>query len=180
MSAGIWLVYVNNIRSLYESQSENIQRRLDDHQDLQEAFDRVDKQAKAAQTRAEAYRTLLQKRGEWMGMLTAVNRAIPGGLWLTSLKANREGGEVKGLNLSVSVWKDLEETRSTAGKTIDETVAARLAEQPVFADDPKQIPISKKDQSLPWMTSFNITANLKASEAEQAKKSASGRSRRSR
>ena len=78
------------------------------------------------------------------------------------------------------MWKDLEETRSTAGKTIDETVAARLAEQPVFADDPKQIPISKKDQSLPWMTSFNITANLKAAEADQAKKSTSGRSRRSR
>ncbi|MGN0855843.1 MAG: type IV pilus assembly protein PilM [Candidatus Spyradenecus sp.] len=180
VSAGIWLVYVNNIRSLYENQSEKIQRRIDDHQELQEAFDRVDKQAKRAQARAEAYRTLLQKRGEWMGMLTAVNRAIPGGLWLTSLKANREGSEVKGLNLSVSVWKDLEETRSTAGKTIDETVAARLAEQSVFADDPKQIPISKKDQSLPWMTSFNITANLKAAEADQAKKSTSGRSRRSR
>ena len=177
--SGIWLVYVGNIRSLYTQQGEKIQARIDEYTALKESFDRIDRKATAAQSKAEAYMALMRKRNEWMGMLTAVNRAIPEGLWLTKLSASREGGTLKGLNLSVSVWKDLEDVRSASGKTIDETVAARLAEQTVFADDPKQNPISKKDQSLPWMTSFNITASLKAAEPE-TKKPAAGRSRRAR
>ena len=83
---------------------------------------------------------------------------------------------MQGVDLSISVWKDMEDVRSTAGKTIDETVAARLAEQPAFADDPRKIIISKKDQSVPWMTSFNLTAALKQAETEE--KPASGRASR--
>ena len=176
--SGIWLAYVGNIRSLYEQQAELINGHVEDYNTLRARFDSVDKKAKTAEKRLVAYRELLQKRQEWLQMLTSVNRAIPDGLWITQLEASREEGQLKGLKLSVSVWKDLEESRSKAGKTIDETVAADLAKQEVFADDVKLIPISKKDQSMPWMTSFNITANLKSAEAE--KKTTSSRNRRAR
>lgn len=176
--SGIWLAYVGNIRSLYEQQAALINENVEAYNTLRDRFDSVEKKAKTAEKRLGAYRGLLQKRQEWLQMLTSVNRAIPDGLWITQLEASREEGQLKGLKLSVSVWKDLEESRSKAGKTIDETVAADLAKQEVFADDVKLIPISKKDQSMPWMTSFNITANLKSAEAE--KKNTSSRNRRAR
>ena len=175
---GIWLVYVGRMGALYEQQAQKIQERITAYEQLKSDFDKADKAAIAAEARAAAYRGLLEGRQTWMRMLVAVNKAIPDGLWVTSLSARRSGTALQGLNLSVSVWKDLEGRLSASGKTIDETVAAKLAQQDVFAADVKDIPISKKTQ-LPWMTSFDITANLRAAQTpKEAKGSAARRSRR--
>lgn len=173
--AGIWLAYVGNMCSLYEQQSEKIQERIDDYNAQKDAYDRKDKLAKQAADRAEAYRALLAKRNEWMTMLTAVDKAVPDGLWLTDLKAERTGGKVSAVNLSISVWKDVEDQKAAAGMTIDETIAKNLAEQAVFADDVKDIRIPKKDQSVSWMTSFNISAKLKAAVEEKPAKTSRNR-----
>lgn len=161
---GIWLAYVGNMRGLYEQQNEGNQSRLEAYNARKEKFDRVDKAAKAAEARAAAYRTLLARRMAWMGMLTAVDKAVVDGLWITKLAAVKTDGEVSGLRLSLSVWKDLEGRLSASGKTIDETVVARLGEQPVFAGQAK---VTTKDQKLPWMTSFDLTVDLKAAETEK-------------
>lgn len=180
VSSGIWLIYVGNIRSLYEMQNEKIQDQIQSYQALQEQFDRVDKKATAAQSRAEVYAELLKKRGEWMGVLTAINRAIPDGLWVTSMKSRFEGERLQGVNLKVSVWKDLEKLRSAANNTIAETVAVRLAEQPVFDDDPKQNKLGANPSICDWLTTFDITAKLKSATDAQSAKPATGRNRRSR
>lgn len=158
---GIWLIYVGRMGSLYEQQADRIRVSLDEYETQKSQYDKVDKTAKDAEARAAAYQALLEARQTWVRMLVAVNRAIADGLWVTNLSARRAGDTLQGLNLSVSVWKDQEARLSAANKTIDETVAAKLAEQPVFAADVKDIPISKKTQ-LPWMTSFDITANLRS------------------
>lgn len=175
---GIWLVYVGRMGALYEQQAERIRQRITAYESQKARFDKEDKAASAAEARAAAYRTLLESRQTWLRMLVAVNKAIPEGLWVTRLSARRDGQTLRGLDLSVSVWKDQEGRLSASGKTIDETVAAKLAGQDVFAADVKDIPISKKTQS-PWMTSFDITANLRAVEKpKEAKGRTARRSRR--
>ena len=175
---GIWLVYVGRMGALYEQQAERIRQRITAYESQKARFDKEDKAASAAEARAAAYRTLLESRQTWLRMLVAVNKAIPEGLWVTRLSARRDGQTLRGLDLSVSVWKDQEGRLSASGKTIDETVAAKLAGQDVFAADVKDIPISKKTQS-PWMTSFDITANLRAVEMpKEAKGRTARRSRR--
>lgn len=171
---GIWLAYVGNMRGLYEQQNEGNQSRLDAYNARKGKFDRVEKTAKDAEARATAYRDLLARRMAWMGMLTAVDKAVADGLWVTKLAAAKDGGEISGLRLSLSVWKDLEGRLSAAGKTIDETVAARLAEQPAFAG---QVKVTSKDQKLPWMTSFDLSVDRKAAETEK-KPATSRRGRR--
>ncbi len=168
---GIWLVYVGNMRGLYEQQYEGNRERLDAYDARKGRYDKADKAAKDAEARATAYRGLLTRRMAWMGMLTAVDKAVEDGLWVTRLAAVKTNGEISGLSLSISVWKDLEERLSRSGKTIDETVVARLAEQPVFDGLPK---VSTKDQKLPWITSFDLSVDLKAA-AEPEKKPAAGR-----
>lgn len=172
---GIWLAYVGNMRGLYEQQNARNQGRLDAYNARKERYDRADKTAKDAEARAVAYRKLLERRMAWMGMLTAVDKAVEDGLWVTRLKAVKTDGEVSGLNLSISVWKDLEERLSRPGKTIDETVVARLAEQPVFDGQPK---VSTKDQKLPWITSFDLSVGLKAVAEPEKKPATSRRGRR--
>ncbi|MEG2415159.1 MAG: pilus assembly protein PilM, partial [Kiritimatiellia bacterium] len=173
---GIWLIYVGNMRSLYETQYEATQSRVDDYLEQKELFDTAEEKAQRAEARAKDYQMLLAKRLEWTEMLVAVDSAVQEGMWVTSLKARRNGAELQGLDLSVSVWKDLEPRLLTSGKTIDETVAARLAATSVFSDDVRNIPISKKDQSVSWMTSFNITAKLKSLDTEkQSTRSTRGR-----
>lgn len=175
---GIWLVYVGRMGALYEQQAERIRQRITAYESQKARFDKEDKAASAAEARAAAYRTLMESRQTWLRMLVAVNKAIPEGLWVTRLSARRDGQTLRGLDLSVSVWKDQEGRLSASGKTIDETVAAKLAGQDVFAADVKDIPISKKTQS-PWMTSFDITANLRAVEKpKEAKGRTARRSRR--
>ena len=132
-----------------------------------DSYDRVDKKAKVAEVRLTAYRKLLEERLAWMRMLTALNKAVPEGLWITSLTARKQGDVIQGLDLSISSWRDLESVRSQAGKTIDETVATRLAEQSVFSNASGAIRISKKDMSVPWMTSFNISADLRSAQSAQ-------------
>ncbi len=168
---GIWLVYVGNMRGLYEQQYEGNRERLDAYDARKGRYDKADKAAKDAEARATAYRGLLTRRMAWMGMLTAVDKAVEDGLWVTRLAAVKTNGEISGLSLSISVWKDLEERLSRSGKTIDETVVARLAEQPVFDGLPK---VSTKDQKLPWITSFDLSVDLMAA-AEPEKKPAAGR-----
>ncbi len=164
---GIWLVYVGRLASLYGKQEDKITARVEAYQEQKEAFDKVDKKAKAAEVRLEAYRKLLEERLAWMQMLTAVNKAVPEGLWITSLTARKQGDAIQGLDLSISSWRDLESVRSQAGKTIDETVASRLADQSVFSNASGAIRISKKDMSVPWMTSFNISADLRSAQSTQ-------------
>ena len=175
---GIWLIYVGRMGTLYEQQADRIRVSLDEYETQKSQYDKVDKTAKDAEARAAAYQAVLEARQTWVRMLVAVNRAIADGLWVTNLSARRTGDTLQGLNLSVSVWKDQEARLSAANKTIDETVAAKLAEQPVFAADVKDIPISKKTQ-LPWMTSFDITANLRtAAKPQETKGRATRRNRR--
>lgn len=173
--AGIWLAYVSNMCSLYQQQSEKIQERIDAYNSQKDAYDRKDKLAKQAEARAEAYQKLLKQRNEWMGVLTAVDKAIPEGLWVTNLKAERTEGKMSGLNLAISVWADVEDQKATTGMTMDETIAKNLADQTVFADDLKDVRISKKDQSVSWMTSFTISAKLKSAVEEKPAKTSRNR-----
>ncbi len=173
---GIWLAFVANMRGLYERQNEGNQSRLEGYNAQKSTYDREDKAAKAAEERAAAYRTLLQQRLAWMEMLTSIDAAIDHGLWLTSLSAVRgENNALKGLDLSVSVWKDLEDSKSNAGMTIDETVVERLEKQPVFGVKPK---VKTKDQKLAWMTSFDLNVGLKAAVEEEKKPTTTRRGRR--
>ena len=176
---GIWLAYVSTLRGLYEQQCERNNTRIEDYNALRENYDSADSRAKKAEARAEAYANLLKRRLEWMDMMTAADRAIPAGLWLTALKARRTPeGTIKGLDLSVSAWKDLERKVTVRGKTIDETIALRLAQQSVFSADEKSNAVSMKNQKTPWMTSFDLHAALRA--AEETEKAASSTRRRSR
>jgi hypothetical protein len=159
-----WCIFVKTLRDSFESQQATIADRISVYQGEKDRYDRVDQKAKAAEKRAEAYRTLLKRRGQWMGMLVAIDKAVPDGLWVTSLKAKRADNVLQGVDLTVSVWKDLEPKLVKKGSTIAETIAGRLTEQEVFADDLKDIPISKINQSADWMTSFDITAKLKGVE----------------
>jgi hypothetical protein len=109
-------------------------------------------------------------------MLVAVDKAVPDGLWITNLKARRQENILQGVDISVSVWKDLEPSLVEKGKTIAETIAGRLAAQDVFADDQKEIQISKINQSVDWLTSFDLTAKLK--DVEAPKTTTTRRSRR--
>jgi type IV pilus assembly protein PilM len=160
-----WCIFVKTLRDSFESQQATIADRISVYQGEKDRYDRVDQKAKTAEKRAEAYRTLLKRRGQWMGMMVAIDQAIPEGLWITSLKARSAEGVLQGVDLSVSVWKDLEPQIVKKGKTVAETIAESLAEQAIFADDAKEIPISKINQSVDWMTSFDITAKLKNVEA---------------
>lgn len=160
-----WMFFVKNLKDSYESQYETIQDSISTYQGDKDRFDRVDKKAKAAEARAEAYRTLLKRRGQWMGMMVALDKAIPNGLWITSLKSQRDNGTLQGVALSVSVWKDLEARVAKKGKTVAETIASNIVEQAIFTDDSKEVTIPKMNQSVEWMTSFDITAKLKDVEA---------------
>ena len=171
---GIWLIYVGRLGSLYRDQCEVAQSSIGRYEALKARYDKADKAAQEAEARAAAYRALLNGRTAWMKMLVAVDKAIPDGLWVTNLAAKREGTALQGLNLSVSVWRDIEGCLSAKGKTIDETVAAALAAQPVFAADTKDIPISKKTQ-MDWLTSFDITATLRELPKPQAQTSRKAR-----
>ena len=171
---GIWLIYVGRLGSLYRDQCEVAQSSIGRYEALKARYDKADKAAQEAEARAAAYRALLNGRTAWMKMLVAVDKAIPDGLWVTNLAAKREGTALQGLNLSVSVWRDIEGRLSAKGKTIDETVAAALAAQPVFAADTKDIPISKKTQ-MDWLTSFDITATLRELPKPQAQTSRKAR-----
>ena len=150
------------------SQQETIEDRISAYQNEKDRYDAIDRKAKTAATRADAYRTLLKRRGQWMGMMVAIDKAVPNGLWVTSLKAKRQDDALQGVDLTVSAWKDLEPKLVKKGKTIAETIADRLAEQEIFSDDVKDISISKINQSVDWMTSFDITAKLKGVEAPKA------------
>lgn len=173
---GTWWLFVNNLKNSYETQQATIADRISAYQSEKDRYDRVDKKAKAAEARATAYRNLMKRRGQWMGMLVAVDKAVPDGLWITSLKARRQENILQGVDISVSVWKDLEPTLVEKGKTIAETIAGRLAAQDVFADDQKEIQISKINQSVDWLTSFDLTAKLK--DVEAPKTTTTRRSRR--
>ncbi len=165
---GTWWLFVNNLKNSYETQQATIADRISAYQNEKDRYDRVDKKAKAAEARATAYRNLMKRRGQWMGMLVAVDKAVPDGLWITNLKARRQENILQGVDISVSVWKDLEPSLVEKGKTIAETIAGRLAAQDVFADDQKEIQISKINQSVDWLTSFDLTAKLKDVEAPKA------------
>ena len=173
---GIWLAYVGAISARLDEKVALAEGQVSAFGNLQRRFADADKKAKAAEARVEAYAALVKARTEWLALLRAVDEAIPNGPWSNNLSAKREGETLQGLNLSVSVWKDIEPRLSAPGKTIDETVVANLAKQEVFAQDAKNIPISKKTQT-PWMTSFDITATLRAAEP-QAQPNAAGRSGR--
>ncbi len=173
---GIWLAYVGAISARLDEKVALAEGQVSAFGNLQRRFADADKKAKAAEARVEAYAALVKARTEWLALLRAVDEAIPNGPWINNLSAKREGETLQGLNLSVSVWKDIEPRLSAPGKTIDETVVANLAKQEVFAQDAKNIPISKKTQT-PWMTSFDITATLRAAEP-QAQPNAVGRSGR--
>lgn len=173
---GIWLAYVGAISARLDEKVALAEGQVNAFGNLQRRFADADKKAKAAEARVEAYAALVKARTEWLALLRAVDEAIPNGPWINNLSAKREGETLQGLNLSVSVWKDIEPRLSAPGKTIDETVVANLAKQEVFAQDAKNIPISKKTQT-PWMTSFDITATLRAAEP-QAQPNAAGRSGR--
>lgn len=173
---GTWWLFVNNLKNSYETQQATIADRISAYQNEKDRYDRVDKKAKAAEARATAYRNLMKRRGQWMGMLVAVDKAVPDGLWITNLKARRQENILQGVDISVSVWKDLEPTLVEKGKTIAETIAGRLAAQDVFADDQKEIQISKINQSVDWLTSFDLTAKLK--DVEAPKTTTTRRSRR--
>lgn len=173
---GIWLAYVGAISARLDEKVALAEGQVSAFGNLQRRFADADKKAKAAEARVEAYAALVKARTEWLALLRAVDEAIPNGPWINNLSAKREGETLQGLNLSVSVWKDIEPRLSAPGKTIDETVVANLAKQEVFAQDAKNIPISKKTQT-PWMTSFDITATLRAAEP-QAQPNAAGRSGR--
>lgn len=160
-----WCFFVNNLKVAYVSQQETIEDRISAYQNEKDRYDAIDRKAKTAATRADAYRTLLKRRGQWMGMMVAIDKAVPNGLWVTSLKAKRQDEALQGVDLTVSAWKDLEPKLVKKGKTIAETIADRLAEQEIFSDDVKDISISKINQSVDWMTSFDITAKLKGVEA---------------
>ena len=161
---GTWWGFIETLKGSYEEQAEGIRDQISNYQGEKDKYDRVDRKAKTAEARAEAYRTLLKRRGQWMGMMVAVDKAVPEGLWITSLKARRSEDTLQGIDLSVSAWKDLEPRLVDKGKTIAETIAGRLAEQDIFSDDVKDISISKINQSVDWMTSFDITAKLKGVE----------------
>lgn len=163
-----WCFFVNNLKVAYVSQQETIEDRISAYQNEKDRYDAIDRKAKTAATRADAYRTLLKRRGQWMGMMVAIDKAVPNGLWVTSLKAKRQDDVLQGVDLTVSAWKDLEPKLVKKGKTIAETIADRLAEQEIFSDDVKDISISKINQSVDWMTSFDITAKLKGVEAPKA------------
>lgn len=163
-----WCFFVNNLKVAYVSQQETIEDRISAYQNEKDRYDAIDRKAKTAATRADAYRTLLKRRGQWMGMMVAIDKAVPNGLWVTSLKAKRQDDALQGVDLTVSAWKDLEPKLVKKGKTIAETIADRLAEQEIFSDDVKDISISKINQSVDWMTSFDITAKLKGVEAPKA------------
>lgn len=173
---GTWWLFVNNLKNSYETQQATIADRISAYQNEKDRYDRVDKKAKAAEARATAYRNLMKRRGQWMSMLVAVDKAVPEGLWITNLKARRQENILQGVDISVSVWKDLEPTLVEKGKTIAETIAGRLAAQDVFADDQKEIQISKINQSVDWLTSFDLTAKLK--DVEAPKTTTTRRSRR--
>lgn len=173
---GTWWLFVNNLKNSFETQQAAIADRISAYQNEKDRYDRVDKKAKAAEARATAYRNLMKRRGQWMGMLVAVDKAVPDGLWITNLKARRQENILQGVDISVSVWKDLEPTLVEKGKTIAETIAGRLAAQDVFADDQKEIQISKINQSVDWLTSFDLTAKLK--DVEAPKTTTTRRSRR--
>ncbi len=173
---GTWWLFVNNLKNSYETQQATIADRISAYQSEKDRYDRVDKKAKAAEARATAYRNLMKRRGQWMGMLVAVDKAVPDGLWITNLKARRQENILQGVDISVSVWKDLEPSLVEKGKTIAETIAGRLAAQDVFADDQKEIQISKINQSVDWLTSFDLTAKLK--DVEAPKTTTTRRSRR--
>ena len=173
---GIWLAYVGAISARLDEKVALAEGQVSAFGNLQRRYADADKKAKAAEARVEAYAALLKTRTEWLALLRAVDEAIPNGPWVNSLSAKRDGETLQGLNLSVCVWKDIEPRLSAPGKTIDETVVANLAKQEVFAQDAKNIPISKKTQT-PWMTSFDITATLRAAEP-QAQPNAAGRSGR--
>ncbi len=170
---GIWWAFVGSLRGLYEKQHERTQMRVDTVAEAQEVFDRANKTANDAKTRADAYAALLQRRKQWPEIMTSVDQAIhEPELWLTSLKATRADGQMQGVAISVSAWADLEGGLKAEGKTIVETVVDALAATPAFVDDAKQIKIDGQ-QAGDWMSSFQITARLTS--AEQAKKEETSR-----
>ncbi len=177
VSAITWMFYISDLTGIYTRQMEDIQVRLDSYNAKQGRYDRVDKEAIAAKTRATAYLKLLEARKSWMQMLVAVDEAVPTGMWVTNLKAKRVGGAIQGLDLTVTRWVDLDATLAASGKTVAETIAERLASKEVFADDVKKILINKQDRTTEWLPSFDLTAQLQNYEAPAETKSSTRRRR---
>ncbi len=177
VSAITWMFYILDMTKIYTRQLEDIQVRVDDYNAKQERYDRVDKEAVAEKTRAEAYLKLMEMRKAWMQMLVAVDEAVPTGMWVTALKAKRDGEAIQGLDLTIARWVDLDATVASSGKTVAETIADRLAATPVFSDDVKKILINKQDRTTEWLPSFDITAQLQNYEAPTETKSSSRRRR---
>ncbi len=157
-----WLFYIADLTTIYTRQAEGIQVRLDSYNAKQARYDKEEKEVVAAKTRADAYVQLVNERKAWMEMLVAIDEAVPAGMWITSLKAKRaEANALEGIDLTIARWKDLDTKLKSAGKTVPETIAARLATKRVFAEDVKNIPISKMDETVPWLPSFDITVKLR-------------------
>lgn len=178
----IWLVYCGLLlKPVYVRQNERAEERIAQFNAQKSRFDAAKKTFDAAEKRVKAYDALLEKRAEWNCVMVALNRSIPMGLWLTNLKSIQTNGVLSGLRLDVASWNDVADRVKTPGKTIAETVATKLAGQPVFGEDTsKMIKKTSADDAM-QMTTLNLEVSLRrAEEAAKAAASAKKTTRRGR
>ncbi len=174
VTAVTWMFYFADMTSLYADQRDNLDDKISAYQSKVSAQESALAKVKTAKTRMDAYLNLVDKRNEWMTMLTAVDKSIPDGMWITSLRPVREEGTLAGVTLSMAYWADLATTlREDSKKSIPEMTKDDLIATTVFGE---QTAVTGVDQQTsPWLWTFNVKAYLKTYAPPTAKKKSSRR-----
>ncbi len=159
VSAVTWMFYFSDMTNLYATQRDTLQDRMTAYSAKKSTQDAAIKKSADAKKRMNAYLDLIAKRNEWMTMLTAVDKAIPDGMWLTELKSIRTGETLDGLDLSMAHWADIKDDLRDKDKSIPETTKDALITTQVFGDKASVTTVDQ--QTSPWLWTFHVKAYLK-------------------
>ncbi len=173
VTAVTWMFYLSDMTRLYSTQRDELQARISAYQSKKSTQDAAVKKVADAKKRMDAYLNLVEKRNTWMTMLTAVDKAIPDGMWITSLQATRSGTTLAGLDVSLAHWADLKDSLRSGEKSIPETTKDALIATEVFGD--KTTVATVDQQTSPWLWTFHVKSYLKNYTPPAAAKPTRGR-----
>lgn len=175
LSLGIWTLHQQKMTELYESQREQVEKRLESLKGKQDKLNGARAKKEAVQTRTDALKNLLHSRSDWQRRLEAVRKSMMEGLWLMELKPikNAAGG-VEGLRLQGRGWVDkmrqIEESAKARGLKVSavEELRDRMKENAIFGEKTEVKIINLKEVDA-YLVEFTIEVRQGAAVKDVAK-----------
>jgi len=175
LSLGIWTLHQQKMTELYESQREQVEKRLESLKGKQDKLNGARAKKEAVQTRTDALKSLLLSRSDWQRRLEAVRKSMMDGLWLMELKPikNAAGG-IEGLRLQGRGWVDkmrqIEESAKARGLKVSavEELRDRMKENAIFGEKTEVKIINLKEVDA-YLVEFTIEVRQGAAVKDVAK-----------